>query len=178
MNVRATYNYSFIGKRTYKWVLRDYDYYCYKDTANSWYAMLGLNLTGAVYHSAGTGDKSLSFTISQSYSNETAGSFSTSVGGEAGVADMVTASVDLNCGIERTLGRRYQKSGTIAATIPVSAKTGYYKLHVCHNFYAMKITQQLTDGTNQTTRHIAMPYGESYAAVLYSGNASSWSKWK
>lgn len=177
ISTRATYNYSFVGTRTYRWVLRYYDYLCYKDIANSWYAMLGLNLTGAVYHSNGSGDKNLSFTIAQSYSEQTAGAFSTSVGGEAGVGDMVKASASFNCGIEETIGREYQISSSIQATIPASAKTGYYKMHVCHNFFAMKIIQQLTDGTNQITRHIAMPYGEPYAAVLYSSNASSWALW-
>lgn len=172
-------DYSFVGKKTYWGVIRNYDYLCYKDTANSWYAMLGMNLTSAVYHSKNSGDKALSFSVSQTYSIETASEFSVGVGGEAGVGDMVKASVALGCGRSQTVGKSFQVSSTIQATIPASSKTGYYKMQVCHNFYKMKITRQRTDGTYPETQLLKMPYGEPYAAVLYSSTntTGSWARW-
>lgn len=172
-------NYTYIDQRRYWGAIRYYDYLCYKDTANSWYAMLGMNLTPSTYHRKDSGKKSLSFTIEQSYSTETASNFSVGVGGEAGIGDMVKASASVGCGRTRTVGKSFQISSTVEAEIPATAKTGYYKMHVCHNFYKMKITRQRTDGTYPETQIIKMPYGEPYAAVLYSStNASgSWAKW-
>lgn len=52
-------------------------------------------------------------------------------------------------------------------------------MQICHNFYKMKIISQRIDGTNAATHIMAIPYGESYAAVLYSSTTASgtWSKW-
>lgn len=89
---------------------------------------------------------------------------------------MVTACVDSGYGIAVTVGREYQISSTVEATIPASADSGYYKLHVCYNYYAMKIIQR-KDNVQKAMHEVAMPYGESYAAVLYSSDASSWNIW-
>lgn len=178
-NSRASSVYTYVGVMRYWGLIRYYDYHCYKDTAYNYYAQTGLNLTMAVYHKKNSGSKSLSFTIAQTYKSETANSFSTKVGGEAGIGDMVKASAELGYGITKTVGREYQISSTIQANIPASATTGYYKMHVCYNLYDMKIVRQRTDGTNKETRYISMPYGESYAAVLFSSSseAGTWSKW-
>ena len=176
---RSSISYSvYLGSRRYFGVVRYYNYYCYKNSSN-WYVMTGLNLTDAVYHSSGSGNKNLSFSKAQTYSEQTASYFSTSVGAEAGVADMVKANVSLGAGITKTVGKSYQVSSTIQAEIPKNSKTGYYKMQVCYNFYRTKVIQKYTDGTVAATRYISMPYGESYAAVLYSGSAAngSWSRW-
>lgn len=177
-NTRATvaHNYYYVGTKRYKNLFLTYDYDVYKDTYN-WVCLTGLNLTSAVRHVKNSGDKSLSFSIAQTYSVQTANEFSTSLGGEAGVDKMVTACVDFNYGISVTVGREYQISSTIQATIPASANTGYYKMHVCYNYYAMKINQKKTDGTLKASREVAMPYGESYASVLYSTDAATWNLW-
>ncbi len=170
--------YQYVGTVRYWGLVRYYDHSVYKNTS-TWCAMLGLNLTDAIFHSKDTGSKSLSFTKSKTYFSETANSFSTNLGGEAGVADMIKASVNFGVGRSNTVGRSYQKSSTIQAEIPKSASTGYYKLHVCHNFYKTKIVSCRTDGTHEDTRYIWMPFGESYAAVLYSTSTESgtWKKW-
>lgn len=173
----VSHNYQFIGKKSYKNFLITYDYYVYRDTIN-WICLTGLNLTGAVRHFKNSGDKTLSHSIAQTYYVQTANEFSTSLGGEAGVDKMVTACVDLNCGLSVTVGREYQISSTISATIPASANSGYYKMHVCYNYYAMKIDQKKTNGTLKESREVAMPYGESYAAVLYSTDSASWNLWR
>lgn len=101
------------------------------------------------------------------------------VGEDAGVADMVKANVSLGAGITKTVGKSYQVSSTIQAEIPKSSKTGYYKMHVCYNFYRTKVIQKYTNGNVAATKYISMPYGESYAAVLYSSSTAngSWSIW-
>ncbi len=172
----VAHDYRFVGIKSYKNLFLTYDYYVYKDVYN-WICLTGLNLTRAIQHFKNTGDKSLAFSIAQTYSAQTANEFSTSLGGEAGVDKMVTACVDFNYGIAVTLGREYQISSTVEATIPASANSGYYKMHVCHNYYAMKIEQRKTDGTLKETREVAMPYGESYATVLYSTDAATWTLW-
>lgn len=160
-------------------LIRYYDYHCYKEKSYDWYVLTGLNLTMPIYHKKDTGSKSLSFTISQTYKSETANSFSVNAGAEAGIGDMVKASVGLGYGVTKTTGREYQISSDIQATIPKTSKTGYYKMHVCYNFYKMKITRQRTDGTNKETRILSIPYGEPYAAVLYSnsGDSGTWARW-
>lgn len=172
---RSSHNYRYIGTKSYKTLFTTYDYEVYKDTTN-WVCLTGLNLTPAVRHTKNSGDKTLSFSIAQTYSTQTANEFSLSLGGEAGVDKMVTACVDSGYGIAVTIGREYQISSTIAATIPASADSGYYKLHVCYNYYAMKIIQR-KDNVLKAKREVAMPHGESYAAVLYSTDASSWNLW-
>lgn len=172
---RSSHNYRYIGTKSYTTLFTTYDYEVYKDTTN-WVCLTGLNLTSAIRHTKNSGSKSLSFSISQTYSRQTANEFSTSLGGEAGVDKMVTACVDSGYGITVTVGREYQISSTVEATIPASADSGYYKLHVCYNYYAMKIIQR-KDNVQKAMREVAMPYGESYAAVLYSSDASSWNIW-
>lgn len=168
----------YLGTRRYFGSIRYYDYECYRNTSN-WIAFTGLNLTNAVYHKNGSGNKNLSFTKSQTYSSQTAANFSTSVGADAGVADMVKANVSLGAGITKTVGKSYQVSSTIQAEIPKSSKTGYYKMHVCYNFYRTKVIQKYANGNVAATKYISMPYGESYAAVLYSSSTAngSWSIW-
>lgn len=168
----------YLGKRRYFGTIRYYDYECYRN-ANKWIAFIGLNLTNAVYHKKDSGKKNLSFTKAQRYYAQTASKFSTSVGGEAGVADMIKANVSLGTGITKTVGKSYQVSSTIQAEIPKSAKTGYYKMHVCYNFYRTKVVQKYTNGNVAATQYISMPFGESYAAVLYSTSTAngSWSLW-
>lgn len=174
----STGTYKKVGQKRFWGLVRYYDYICYKHTS-SWYLMTGLNLTMALYHSKNSGNKSLAFTMSQTYSSETAKNFSVGAGADAGIGDMVKASVELGYGVTKTTKREYQASSTIQATIPASANTGYYKMQICHNFYQMKITRQRTDGTEATTHYMAIPYGTSYAAVLYSSSTASgtWSKW-
>lgn len=174
----SSIDYNYLGKRRYFGSVRYYDYLCYKNS-NTWVCFTGKNLTDAVYHTKNSGKKSLSFTKSQTYSSETASSFSSNVGADAGVADMVKANASFGAGITKTVGRKYQASSTIQAEIPASSKTGYYKMHICHNFYRTKVIQQRTDATHKVTKYISMPFGESYAAVLYSSSAAggSWSIW-
>ena len=171
-----TYNY--VGKKRYWGIIRYYDYLCYKNPLD-WGLMTGLNLTDAIFHSKNSGKKTLAFTKSVTYTSQTAGSFSIGAGAEAGVGDMVKASASLGVGITKTISRSYQASSTIQAEIPASANTGYYKMHVCYNFYRTKIIQQRTNGTHQVTNYISMPFSESYAAVVYSSTAGSgtWSIW-
>lgn len=171
-----TYNY--VGKKRYWGVVRYYDYYVYKNP-NNWYIMTGLNLTDAIYHKKASGAKSLSYSKSVTYSAESASNFSVGAGAEAGAGDMIKASVSFDVGRTVTVGRSYQASSTIQATIPKNSNTGYYKMQVCHNFYRTRIIQQRTDGSHKVTKHISMPYGESYAAVLYSTSAAngSWARW-
>ncbi len=167
-----------VGEKTYRAIIRYYDYICYKHKS-AWYIMTGLNLTMALYHSKNSGSKSLSFTMSQTYSSETAREFSVGAGAETGIDDMVKACVELGYGVTKTTKREYQVSSTIQATIPATSNTGYYKMQVCHNFYKMKIIRQRTDGTEASTHIMAIPYGTSYAAVLYSSSNASgtWLKW-
>lgn len=171
-------SYNYLGKVRYFGSIRYYDYLCYKNSSN-WYMETGKNLTDAVYHKQSSGKKNLSFTKSQTYHKQTASNFSTSAGGEAGVADMVKANVSFGAGITKTVGKSYQTSSTIQAEIPASSKTGYYKMEICYNYYKTKVIQQRTDGTNKVTQYIYMPFGESYAAVMYSSSAASgsWSRW-
>ncbi len=171
-------SYNYLGKRRYFGSIRYYDYFSYKNSSH-WYVMTGKNLTDIIYHKNGSGKKNLTFTKSQVYSSQTASNFSTSLGADAGVADMVKANVALGAGITKTCGKSYQVSSSIQAEIPKSAKTGYYKMQICYNFYRTKVTQKRTDGSHKITKYISMPYGESYAAVLYSKtNANgSWSRW-
>jgi hypothetical protein len=169
----------YLGSKRYYGAVRYYVYACYKNTSN-WYWMTGKNLTDTVYHSKGTGKKQLSFTKTQTFSSQYASDFSVSAGAQAEVGDMVKANVAFGTGITKTVGRLYSRSSTIAAEIPKSASTGYYKLQICHDFYRTKVIQTYTDGSNPVTRYISMPYGESYAAVLYSATneSGSWKRWK
>lgn len=178
VQLRVNHNYVYVGTAKYWGAVRYYYYDCYKDTIN-WYVMTGLNLTMAISHTKNSGPKELGFTISQTYSSQTANEFSVSLGAEAGVADMVKASAGLGYGVTNTVGRSYQASSTVKAIILASADTGYYKMHVCYNYYAMKIIQKKTDNTFVASKEIAMPFGESYSAVLYSPTAAngSWRKW-
>lgn len=168
----------YLGSRRYFGSVRFYIYECYKNTSN-WYVMTGLNLTDVVYHRNGSGSKSLKYERSQTYSSQKASNFSTSVGADAGVADMVKANVELGAGIAKTFGKSYQASTAIQAEIPKNSKTGYYKMQVCYNFYRTKVIQKYTNGNVSATKYISMPYGESYAAVLYSSSNEngSWSRW-
>lgn len=177
-NSVSTYaTYTYVGKKQYYEIPYFYTYECYRKNG-SWYVMTGLNLTMAMFHRQGTGDKSLSFTIGQEYTSETATEFSVGVGASAGAGKMVNASVDLGYGITKTKSRSYQVTSTVQATILASSKTGYYKMQICHNFYPMRIFRSRANATYLPVE-MAIPYGESYAAVLYSSSNESgtWAKW-
>lgn len=169
--------YHYVGTARYWGIVRYYDYNCYKHESN-YYCMTGLNLSMALYHTKNKTAQTLSCSISQTYSSTTARNFSLSLGAEAGEADMIKASVGLGYGVTQTKTKSYTISSTISSEIPIYAETGYYKLQVCHNFYSMLVEQCKTDGTFVSVNKIAMPYGESYAATLYSANNDgNWKKY-
>lgn len=170
----GTYNY--VGNRSYGIGTIRYIYYVYK-MSSSYYKMTGLNLSDAVYHKKGAEKITLSYTKSATYTSQTANNFSLSVGGEAGVYDMVSACVALGTGVTQTSGKEYKITSTVKYEIPASKETGYYKLHVCYNYYKTKVVQEKADGTTVATKYISMPFGESYTAVLYSTTTASGS-WK
>lgn len=172
-NERAAQNFVYVGQKRYWGVIRNYDYLCYKDKANNWYAMTGLNLTWAFEHYQGSYDKPVKIEISQKYNSQTASNFSVGVGGGAGVGDMVDASVDLGYGVQKTKGREFEITSSIQFTVKANYPTGYYKLHVCHNFHSMKITQQRIDGSHPITDQMAIPFGESYITLLHSSSTES-----
>lgn len=172
----VTHDYRYVGKKRYFGAVRYYDYMCYKDTIR-WYALLGLNLTDAVYHRSGSGLKSLSYTKSQTYGTETASQFSSGVGADAGFGDMVKASVNLGYGITKTKRKSFTASSTVAVEIPQNSKTGYYKIVVAHNFYSMKIDMKRTTGSLEHRSYMSIPYGEAYAATVYSPDCVKWTIW-
>lgn len=153
-----------IGATTYK-------YKIFKDS-DSWYVMFhDKDVCPAIYHKKGSGNTTLTYSVSRTYSSQSSYSFSTTAGLSAG-ADMVNATVSATSGMTQSYGYSVTASGSVGKTIKSDSKTGYYKMTICYNFDKYRLDKY--NGNTLTAHYYAgIPKGNAYVAVLYGTSTSN-----
>lgn len=151
-----------------------YDYY--KDDA-SWYVMMyDYDACSPVYHVKNAGTTSLTYTNSFSYMKQSAYSFSSGMGLGAS-SEAVSQTCSFTGGMTYTKSFTCTASSQVGRTLPSSAKTGYYKFTLCHNFDKYKLKKHNDKDKYLSTTYCGIPKGDAYIALLYSDDCSDWGKY-
>lgn len=152
---------------------KPYMYKIYKDNI-MWAVMFpGKDICYPIYHVKNATAKTLSYERSAEYRSESAYAFASRWS--------VTASVEvIEAAVEKGFSRSYTQGlsvGTragVAAEIPITAPTGYYKMTICHNFEKYQFYKYDEMGEFiSSDYYAALPIRTPYLAVLYSTSSDS-----
>lgn len=171
LNTEASYVYTGSSVTTWEWFVT-YRHYIYKDPTR-WYVMFSnMDICPPVYHTQNHSSITLSYSISISYSSQTAVQFANQFGCTVS-SQVIELTTQAGYGITQTESRSYAATGGVAATIPYDAPTGYYKMTLCHDFNSYRFDKYKDGQTDLISSDTAgIPYGVTYLAVLYSPSDS------
>ena len=171
LNAHAYYEYTGTNFTVWEW-FTTYRYYVYKDP-DRWYVMFsGKDICPPYYHVENQSALTLSYTISVSYSSQTAVEFAYQFGCTVS-AEVIEITTEAGHGVTQTSGYSIAATGGIAAHVPVDAPTGYYKMTLCHDFNSYRFDKYKNGQTTLISSDTAgIPYGVPYLAVLYSPTSS------
>jgi len=147
-----------------------YTYEIWKSDA-WWYVMFPLDVCIAIHHSKNTGDKSLTYSVAQTYTTESAFTFSTNTGGTID-SGLVTMTIEQGFSQTYTTGLQVAASGSVGSVIPSNSDSGWYKMSICYNFDRLRY-DKYEGNTYLGSSNGNLPEGDSFVATLYNPTANT-----
>ncbi len=181
--VNATYEYkgSFVNKEGAVLGIggTSYTYKVYRDNVEAYLMYHSKDICYPFYHNKNDGTIELSYSRSVTISKETAYNFSKSLGLEVGIAKLVGLAASASNGLQKTSGYSITATGSVGTTLPADSPTGYYKLTPCQNFHQRRLDKYKENSTLLiSSEYCFIPEGDTYLAVLYSKDNTSYIRYK